>query len=142
MTANWEHFYSRDFPNHLGYGSKQIEHLQDVVLNMCVQVCRILKRGGLIQLLLQLVPMKTISQRMPVARGDRILNFLKANDTYAPLETKVRKVPLIAHIFGQDGAAMMLKKTAYHWRQDLSWQFDNWHACQRSGSLLHKIRQG
>lgn len=141
MTAHWEHFYRRDFPNRLGYGKKQIEHLQDVVLNMCVQVCRILKRGTLIQLLLLLALIKTISQRIPVARGERILKFLKANDTYMPLEPKLRKMLLIAHSFGHD-AAMLLQKTACHWRLDLAWRFDVWHARHRGGSLLQKIRQG
>jgi len=186
MTAHWEELNSRDFPNHPGYGRWQIQHLQDVVLDMCVQVCRILKRGGLIHLLSQLKLMKTFSQRMPVARGERILKFLNANVTNALLEPKrqaletwagkgsvskskrltdllsrlktasksvpavadkmneptVRKVLLIAHSFGHDGAAMMVKKTACHRRLDLAWRLDGWHACQRGDSLLQKIRQG
>ena len=182
MTAQRKHLYSLDFLNHPVYGSKQIQHVQ----NMGVQVCRILTRGSLIhRLISQLEPMKTICQRMPMARSERILKFLKTNDINAFLEPtrqaiktwaekrsvskskrlrdllsrletasnpvpavakkinkpKVRKVLLMAHIFGHDGAVMMIKKTACHWRHDLTWRFDDWHACPRSGSLLQKIRQ-
>lgn len=47
MTALREHLYSLDFPTHPGYGRDQIQHVQNVVLDMGVQVCRILERHGL-----------------------------------------------------------------------------------------------
>jgi len=136
-----------------------------------VEAPAIMEQGGLIhRLTAQLELIKTISQRMPVARGARILNFLKANEINAlseptrqaleiwaekgsvskskrltdllsrlksaskPVsavadkidEPRARKVLLIGHSFGHDGAAMMLKKTARHWRRDLAWQIDGY----------------
>lgn len=47
MNSLREHLYSLDFPTHPGYGKDQIQKVQDVVLDMGVQVCRILERHGL-----------------------------------------------------------------------------------------------
>lgn len=47
MTSLREHLYSLDFPTHPGYGREQIQHVQAVVLDMGIQVCRILERHGL-----------------------------------------------------------------------------------------------
>lgn len=42
-----EHLYSLDFPTHPGYDRQRIQEVQRVVLDMGVQVCRILERHGL-----------------------------------------------------------------------------------------------
>lgn len=47
MNSLREHLYSLDFPTHPGYGRDQIQQVQDVVLDMGIQVCRILERHGL-----------------------------------------------------------------------------------------------
>lgn len=47
MHALREHLYSLDFPTHRGYDKTQIRQVQKVVLDMGVQVCRILERHGL-----------------------------------------------------------------------------------------------
>lgn len=118
------------------------------------------------QLIAKLELMKTICQRMPVARGDRIMKHLQAQgiealsaSTRQALEAWIekgsvskskrltdllsrlkaaskpvpqaagkndaataRKVLLVGHSFGHDGAAMMLKKTARYWANELNWQ--------------------
>lgn len=47
MNSRREHLYSLDFPTHPGYGKPQIQQVQDVVLDMGLQVCRVLERHGL-----------------------------------------------------------------------------------------------
>lgn len=47
MNSLREHLYSLDFPTHPGYGRDEIKKVQDVVLDMGIQVCRILERHGL-----------------------------------------------------------------------------------------------
>lgn len=47
MTALREYLYSLDFPTHPGYGRERIQEVQSVVLDMGVQVCRIMERHGL-----------------------------------------------------------------------------------------------
>jgi len=47
MTALRESLYSLDFPTHPDYGPDQIKKVQEVVLDMGIQVCRILERHGL-----------------------------------------------------------------------------------------------
>lgn len=87
MTALPEHLHSLNFPPYPRYGWQQIQRVQNKVLAMVVQVCRIQEPAGLIhQITAQLESMKTISWGRPMARGERILKFLNANDINAPSE--------------------------------------------------------
>lgn len=131
----------------------------------------IMDKGGQVhKLTAQLELIKTISQRMPAVRAERILKYFQAqnidvvsaparqaleawiekgsvtkskrltdlltrlkNTSKTPSSTDTpqgptskRKILLIGHSFGPDGAAMMLKKTARHWSKALGWRVDGY----------------
>jgi hypothetical protein len=91
MIALREHLYSLDFTTHSGYAREQTQHAQCVVLDMIVQVCPTQKPVDLIHhITAQLEPMKTTSRGKPMARGERILRFLKVNGSMHSLNARAK----------------------------------------------------